>query len=166
MNVLLIRHADALPVGEGGSHDDESRPLSDRGHAQCAPLARALDRLSVRPGVVLTSPLLRARQTASGLLEHWNGTPPELRVAEELSPGRKKSKLAKVLRGLTAETVALVGHMPDLAYFAAWLIGDKQAQLDFAKAGAAFLRSDLVPCKGAAALAWMVTPEWCAAVGG
>src|SRR5438105_4961562 len=106
MNILLIRHADALPAGAGGNLDDESRPLSDEGVSQCAPLARALERLGIRPGVLVSSPLLRARQTASGLLQNWEGTPPELRIAEELGPGGKKTKLAKILRGLTAATVA------------------------------------------------------------
>jgi phosphohistidine phosphatase len=164
MNILLIRHADALPAGESGVSDDESRPLSETGQAQCPPLARAIERFGVRPGVVISSPSLRARQTASGLLPTWDGVPPELRIADELAPGAKKNKLAKLLRGLSAETVALVGHMPDLGLFAAWLIGSKKARIDFAKAGAACLVSDTVPAKGGAALVWMVTPEVCAAV--
>ncbi len=164
MNILLIRHADALPTGEGGAADDESRPLSETGHAQCAPLARAIDRFGVRPQIVISSPLLRARQTASGMLPTWEGAPPELRIADELAPGAKRNKLARLLRGFSAETVALVGHMPDLGLFAAWLIGSKRARIDFAKAGAACLVSETVPAKGGAALVWMVTPEVCAAV--
>jgi phosphohistidine phosphatase len=164
MNILLIRHADALSAGESGAVDDESRPLSDAGHAQCAPLARAIERFGARPQVVISSPLLRARQTASGLLPVWDGSPPELRTADELAPGAKRSKLARLLRGLSAETVALVGHMPDLGQFAAWLIGSKKAHIDFAKAGAACLVTDTVPGKGGAALVWMVTPDVCAAV--
>ena len=166
MNILLIRHADALPVGQAGALDDESRPLSKTGAAQCGPLARAIDRLGVRPGVVVSSPLLRARQTASGLLQNWEGTPPELRIAEELAPGGKKSKLARMLRGLTGSPIALVGHMPDLSQLAAWLIGGKKAQIEFAKAGAAYLVSDMILSKGGAALAWMITPELSAAIAG
>jgi phosphohistidine phosphatase len=166
MNLLLIRHADALPLADGGTNADEDRPLSALGHSQCAPLARALERLGIRPEVIVTSPLLRARQTASDMLEHWNGKPPELRVAEELAPGHKRRKLAKLLAGLTADTVALVGHMPDLGSLGGWLIGDKTAQIRLTKAGAAYFRSDMVPSRGSAALTWMVTPEWCQAVGG
>ena len=59
MNILLIRHADALPAGEGGATDDETRPLSETGFAQCLPLARAIDRFGARPQVVISSPLLR-----------------------------------------------------------------------------------------------------------
>jgi phosphohistidine phosphatase len=165
MNILLIRHADALPAGDGGSLDDESRPLSEVGVAQCRPLARALERFGVRPEVVISSPLLRARQTASGLLQNWDGTPPELRIAEELAPGARKGKLAKLLRSLTAQTVAMIGHMPDLGLFAAWLIGSKKVHIEFAKAGAAYLISDTVPAKGGASLTWLVTPEVCSAVG-
>ncbi len=164
MNILLIRHADALPIGQGDILDDESRPLSEAGVAQCPPLARALERFGARPGIVVSSPLLRARQTASGLLQNWAGTPPELRIEEELAPGSRNQKLAKLLRGLNATTVALVGHMPDLGLFAAWLIGSKKVRIEFAKAGAAFLVSDMVPAKGGATLIWMVTPAVCAVV--
>jgi phosphohistidine phosphatase len=166
MNLLLIRHADAMPLGDSGANSDEDRPLSALGHSQCAPLARALERLGALPEIVLTSPLLRARQTASDLLEHWTGKAPELRVAEELAPGHKRRKLAKILAGLTADTVALVGHMPDLGALGGWLIGDKTAELALTKAGAAYFRSEMVPCKGSAALTWLVTPDWCKAVGG
>jgi phosphohistidine phosphatase len=161
MHILLIRHAEALPLGTGDIMDDASRPLSEAGVAQCPPLARALERLGSRPGIVISSPFLRARQTASGLLQTWEGTPPELRIEEVLAPGGKKTKLAKVLRGLTQETVALVGHMPDLGQFAAWLLGSKKVRFDFAKAGAACLVTETVPAKGGAALRWMVTPEVC-----
>ncbi len=164
MNILLIRHADALPAGGGDIHDDESRPLSEAGFAQCPPLAHALERLGVRPDVVVSSPLLRARQTASGLLQNWEGKPPELRIAEELAPGGRKTKLARMLRGLTGDTIALVGHMPDLGQFTAWLIGGKKARFEFAKAGAAYLVSDTVAAKGGASLAWMITPAVCNAV--
>ena len=125
---------------------------------------KALERLGVRPDVVVSSPLLRARQTASGLLQNWEGKPPELRIAEELAPGGRKTKLARMLRGLTGETIALVGHMPDLGQFTAWLVGGKKARFEFAKAGAAYLVSDTIAAKGGAALAWMMTPDLCKAI--
>ena len=122
------------------------------------------DRLGVRPAVVVSSPLLRARQTASGLLQNWEGTPPELRIEEELAPGGKKPKMAKLLRALNAGTVALVGHMPDLGLFAAWLIGSKKARIEFAKAGAAYFVSDTAIAKGGATIEWMITPDVCAVI--
>jgi len=166
MNFLLIRHADAVPLGEAGVTEDEDRPLTEKGQAQCRPLARALHRMGVKLGMIISSPLLRAKQTAEGLLQHWEGEKPEVQIANALAPGRKRRKLAKLLLPLEAETVTLVGHMPDLATLTGWLMGDKKVQIDIAKAGAAYLVGDTGPTKGGAMLTWMVTPEWCEAVGG
>src|SRR5262249_52131893 len=137
MDLLLIRHAEAAPLGEGGVQDDAERPLTPAGRAACKPLAQALLRLNVRLDRVATSPLLRARQTAEELLANWPAPLPELDLCEALAPGAKPRKLARYLWKKGAGSIALVGHMPDLAEHAAWLIGSKKAQLELAKAGAA-----------------------------
>ena len=66
-----------------------------------------------------------------------------------------------ILRMQETETVTLVGHNPDISLLAAWLIGSKKAQIELAKAGAAFIRSETGPSKGAGELLWMVTSAWC-----
>jgi phosphohistidine phosphatase len=163
MDLLLIRHAEAAPLGEEGNQDDAERPLTAAGRAQCKPLAEALQRLGVRLDRIATSPLLRARQTAEELLAHW-GTPlPELDLCEALAPGAKPRKLARYLWKKGAGSIALVGHMPDLAEHAAWLIGSKKAQLEIGKAGAAFIECEKLPAKGSGSLTWLVTPAWCGA---
>jgi phosphohistidine phosphatase len=58
------------------------------------------------------------------------------------------------------ERIGLVGHMPQLGDFAAWLLGDKRAQIDLAKAGVAHLVCGDSASKGTCALKWMVAPEW------
>jgi phosphohistidine phosphatase len=164
MDLYLIRHADALPLGEGGAADDEERPLSDAGQAECQKLATALRRAGVRLDRVVASPLLRARQTAEGMLKHWNAEPPAptpaLDVCGALAPGGKPRKLARYLLKLTDTSVALVGHMPDLAEHAAWLIGSKKAQLELAKSGVALVECEKLPGKGTGVLRWLVTPAW------
>lgn len=164
MDLYLIRHADALPLGEGDAHDDEERPLSAAGDAQCSSLAAALQRAGVTLDRVVASPLLRARQTAEGLLKHWTveePTPaPTLDVCGALAPGGKPRKLARYLLKLNDSSVALVGHMPDLAGTAAWLIGSKKAQLELAKAGVAAIECEKLPGKGCGILRWLVTPAW------
>jgi phosphohistidine phosphatase len=161
MDLYLIRHAEAVPLGQG-IEDDEARPLSDAGKAQCRPLARALLRLGVRLDQVVSSPFLRARQTAEGLLEHWPQPAPEVLRCDDLALGGKRRKVLRYLRDLEAESVAVVGHNPDLSVFAAWLIGSKAAHVELAKAGAARVEFDGNPGKGNGHLAWLVTPEWCA----
>lgn len=161
MELYLIRHADALPLGEGGVMEDAERPLSDTGKAQVKTLAAALQRHGVRPGVLVTSPLLRARQTAEELIKHWTGPPPTVQECPELAIGGKAKKLARFLRDLDGNAVALVGHQPDLCELAAWLIGSRKTQIDLAKAGAAGITCPDGPAKGTGTLLWLVTPAWC-----
>jgi phosphohistidine phosphatase len=161
MELYLIRHADALPVGHDGVADDEERPLSDEGRAQGRALGAALQRQGVRFDVVAVSPLVRARQTAEALLEGWPAPAPEVVPCDHLGPGGKRKRLTRFLRGLQGESIALVGHNPDLSVYAGWLIGDKKVQLELAKAGVARIDFDSVPGKNNGVLAWMVTPEWC-----
>ena len=159
MDLYLIRHADAKRVGEDGIENDEDRPLTDKGEAQTRQTAAGLQRRGVQIKLVLTSPLVRAKQTADGLLRQWPTPAPELQACDELTQGQKLKKLSRFLRGLEADSIALVGHQPDLGEFAAWLIGSKNAQIDLAKAGVAYICCDGVR-KGAGTLQWLVTPEW------
>jgi phosphohistidine phosphatase len=163
MDLFLIRHAEAAPLGDGVK-DDAERPLTPAGAAQCELLAKALQCLGIRLDRVATSPLLRARQTAERLLADWPAPLPQLDECDALAPGGKTRKLARYLWKKGAGSVALVGHMPDLAEHAAWLIGSKKAQLEIAKAGAAYIECEKLPAKGSGMLTWLITPSWCRAV--
>jgi phosphohistidine phosphatase len=159
MDLFLIRHAEAVDRNEF-TGTDEDRPLTAAGNAQGKALGKGLPAHGVRLDLLLTSPLVRARQTAEGILETWGTPVPELRVCEDLAPGARRKKLARCLRALGVESVGLVGHMPDLGDFTAWLLGDKSMQIDLAKAGVVHVQCSQPPDKGAAALVWMITPEW------
>lgn len=161
MDLYIIRHADAQPLGEGGIDSDADRPLTAAGQKQCAPLAGALQRHAVHLDRIVTSPLLRARQTAERLLEELSAPKPELHICDHLAPGERRRKLTRFLCGLGAQSVAIVGHMPDLGEYAGWLIGSRKVQIDLAKAGVACIHFEEEPDKGAGALVWMVTPKWC-----
>jgi phosphohistidine phosphatase len=160
VDLYLIRHADAVPLGEAGISADESRPLTKNGEEQAGRLAPGLRAKGIHLDVVLTSPLLRARQTAERMLQEWPRPVPELRICQELAPGSKRRKLSRFLAELGFDRVALVGHQPDLAEYAAWLIGSKKARLDLAKAGVAHVICEKEPDKGAGRLCLLVTPEW------
>jgi phosphohistidine phosphatase len=159
MEFYLIRHADARPLGDGGIQDDAERPLSDLGLAQCEPLAKALVKRGVHLDQVVSSPLLRARQTAEALLQHL-ASPPPLHLCDYLVPGGKRRKLTRFLRGLEGQTLALVGHMPDLGLYAAWLIGSRKAQLEIAKAGLACVHFEARPDKDQGVLTGLFAPDW------
>lgn len=160
MDLYIIRHAEAQALGEGGIKEDAERPLTEQGHAQCRQLAAALMRHGVRLDRIVTSPLLRARQTTDGLLQDLAVPKPLLHICDHLAPGGKRRKLTRFLRGLDSPSAAIVGHMPDLADYAAWLIGSRKAQIDLAKAGVACIHFDDEPKKAEGTLTWIVTPEW------
>jgi phosphohistidine phosphatase len=160
VDLYLIRHADAVPLGEGGFTEDADRPLTETGQEQAKQLAIGLRQKGVHLSMVLTSPLLRARQTAEGMLSAWQDAGPELRVCEDLAPGGKRRRLSRFLKDLGQDRVALVGHQPDLGEYAAWLIGSKKAQIDLAKAGVAYIACPQGAGKGEGTLTWLVTPDW------
>jgi phosphohistidine phosphatase SixA len=104
--------------------------------------------------------LLRARQTAEELLRSLQEPGAELLTCDALEPGGSPKKLAKFLRQLDDEHVALVGHEPDLGRYTAWLIGSKRARIEFAKAGIACVACDEPPRRGRGVLLWLLTPAW------
>jgi phosphohistidine phosphatase len=160
MNIYLVRHAKALPVDGERITADEDRPLSELGLHQVALLARGFQRLGVPLDTVLTSPLVRARQTAEELVRRLGRTDLEVRECDPLAPGGLAKKLMKFIRTLGSEHAVLVGHQPDLGEHAAYLIGSKKARVAFAKGGAACIACDRPPRKGAGTLLWLITPEW------
>ena len=68
MNLILVRHAEAVPHG---TTDDELRELTPHGRIQAATLAAALAARGVTAGAIVSSPLVRARQTAEALAERF-----------------------------------------------------------------------------------------------
>src|SRR4051794_7012192 len=164
MNLYLIRHAEAVPLGDNGVTKDADRPLTDNGREQCRVVALALRQVGVRLEQLITSPFVRAHQTADEMLAHWDGRLTELKLSEELEPKGKKRKLLREILSLGGKAVGLVGHNPDLSELAGWFLGEKQAGIELAKAGVACIVFQGPPNKGAGTLEWLVTPEWCGLV--
>ena len=115
MLVFLVRHAHAEP-GE----PDELRPLSPRGREEVRALAERLSVHAMPPRVVLSSPLLRARQTAEAIADASSAV---VRVDERLAPGATAEDLREALRATTGP-VAAVCHQPDCSEIALELTGD------------------------------------------
>ncbi len=161
MHLYVIRHAEAVPLGEQGISEDESRPLTEAGHAQSRVIADSLKKIGVRLDRLLTSPLVRARQTAETMRQHWGEGAPNVLVCDLLAPGAKKRELLERLREQHVDSLGIVGHNPDLSELVGWFIGDKRIGINLEKAGLACLEFDGMPGKGSAHLAWLVTPLWC-----
>ena len=114
MRLVLVRHAEAAP-GE----PDELRALTPEGHEQARGLGEQLRADGVVPDVVLSSPLLRARQTAADL---GFGDPEAL---DALAPGATADDVRTAIQG-RGETVVVVGHQPDCSRITAELRGEAE----------------------------------------
>ena len=114
MLVFLIRHAHA-DTGE----PDEARPLSELGHEEARALAESLARHDEAPALVLTSPLLRARQTAEEIARAASA---ELRIEPALAPGTTLAALRETI-GEETRPVAAVCHQPDCSEIVVSLTG-------------------------------------------
>ena len=128
MRLLIVRHAEAEP-GE----PDELRTLTPAGHEQARELGNRLREQGVKPDAVVSSPLLRARETAREL---GFGEP---EVDERLAPGATPLDVreAAARRG---QTVLLVGHQPDCSRAVAVLTGGDEPA--FPPCGHAFVELD------------------------
>jgi phosphohistidine phosphatase len=114
VRVYLCRHGKAAP-GE----PDERRELTRKGVEQAQHLGERLAALTEPPAVVLTSPLVRARQTAEAIAA---ATDASLKAEPRLAPGATVDDLRESLTGLEGP-VATVGHQPDCSEIAIALTG-------------------------------------------
>lgn len=115
MLVFLVRHAHADP-----GDPDELRRLSERGRDEARGLAGRLAAHPTPPSLVLTSPLLRARETAEAIAD---ATASELRVDERLGPGATAESVRAAVGSAEASPVAVVGHQPDCSQIAIAVTG-------------------------------------------
>ena len=159
MNLYLMRHAEAVDVGERGVRKDADRMLSEKGLRQVATIADFLETQGIRPDCVVSSPLVRARQTAERLAER---VAPDIAVTilDELEPGVAPEPFIRALRGRRSDSLFAVGHMPDLAYLAGTLMAaTAKPFLDFKKASVAAFAVDGELKAGGAVLQWFIRPR-------
>lgn len=160
MRLILVRHAEAVPREADGVRSDFDRELTDHGRAQAAALADALKARGLAPGAVLTSPLVRAVQTAGPLAAAL--TPGKEAVVTEwlAQDGLRPKKLSRFVIEQAADPVVLVGHEPDLSEYAAWLLDGEDGCVEFDKAGAACVFCPHTVARGGGTLEWLVPPGW------
>lgn len=135
LQLYLVRHAIAAPRGEDWP-DDATRPLTPDGMTRMRRAARGLAAFGVQIDVVLTSPLVRARQTADILAGAFT-PPPSVALVDALAPGGTVAGvLGEVVKHARKGSMALVGHEPGIGELAAHLLGMGRA-LEFKKGAVA-----------------------------
>lgn len=155
--LYLVRHAIAAERSAEWP-DDAQRPLTARGIQRFSEEVLGLRRLDVIIDEVITSPLVRAKQTADLLAAGLTGKP-AVRVLATLepghSPGAVMTQVAKLAR---RHRIALVGHEPGLGELAAHVIGASRP-LPFRKGSVCRIDLPSLTSKHAGALVWFASPK-------
>ena len=149
MQLYFLRHGEA--DWPHWTRPDDERPLTDFGKKEVRQVAKFLDRLKVKPNLVVTSPLPRALQTAEAAAEQLKA---KLRQDEALEPGFGISELRTLLKRHGSKVLMLVGHEPDFTSLISALTG---ASLKLSKAGVALVDFDPETEKGR--LLWLFPPK-------
>jgi phosphohistidine phosphatase len=154
LQLYLLRHADAGDPAAWRRPDAE-RPLSKKGRRQAQWVGRWLQGQRRLPAIVLTSPKVRALETAR-LATEGSGIKPV--IDDRLAGGADLEELAAIIedRASDASRVLLVGHDPDFSSIASDLVG---GSIEIKKGGIA--RIDLTGpiAADAGTLRWLVPPE-------
>ncbi len=137
MLLLLIRHANAGERDPAQWPDDTLRPLTDKGRKVQREVGRFLRKRGFAPQLVLTSPWLRAVQTAEIVVEAARSPQPPV-ACDPLAADPDLIRLADYVGGQPPDAVvAMVGHSPWMEELAAVLLGGSSSSLriDFPKSG-------------------------------
>jgi len=159
MDLVMIRHAKAGERDAARWPDDDLRPITAEGAAELAAALKTMRRMGVAFDFLVSSPLVRARQTAELVAEAfgWEGPPSE---SEALGHGCTVAAVLDLLVKFPPDAaVAIVGHEPEFSKVAAKLVGRSgDAAIDLKKGGVIGIRFDGPPAAAAGRLEFLLKP--------
>ncbi len=160
MKLYLVRHGIATPGLPEGIRSDAERPLTNEGRAETKQVAQGLLRLGLKPDLFVSSPLVRARQTAKIMADVLVGRD-DMEICSALAPGGSASETFSFLRKFNkANEIILFGHEPDMGQLAASLIwAGPDCDIPFKKAGVCRIDVTSMPPNSPGVLKWFVTPK-------
>src|SRR5688500_17671017 len=157
LELYLIRHGIAAERGPDYP-DDSKRPLTGSGMSKLRQEAKALNELEIAFDLIITSPLVRTRQTADIIAETLAGKPAGT-TSDALAPaGTPAAVMQEIARHNRKARIALVGHEPNLGELAARLIGAR-SPIQFKKGAICRIDFEVLPPKSLGQLQWFVTPR-------
>ena len=157
--MLIVRHGiaeDRQAFAQTGRSDGE-RPLTELGIERMRRAAKALAKLEPTLDLLASSRLERAMQTAELIAARYDVP---LVPIDELDPSASLSQLSDWVRAQEEQTVALVGHEPQLSMFVSWLVcGSGRTQLTLKKGGACLVDLPTEIDAGQGVLKWLLPPS-------
>lgn len=157
LELYLIRHGIAAERGEEYP-DDSKRPLTPAGMTAVRKEARGLIALGVSFDLIITSPLMRTRQTADILAQVLPTKPPVVNTDALAPAGTAAAVLKELSTHARKQRIALVGHEPNISELAARLIGAR-TPIPFKKGAVCRIDFEVFPPKGTGELRWFATPK-------
>jgi len=160
MNLYILRHGIAADAGAGFEHDSE-RPLTSEGERKLWRITEAMAALELSFDLILSSPYLRARQTAEIVAESLDAEK-LLELCDELTPDGSAEELVRVINGRKPQpdSVLLVGHEPYLSELVSLLItGATRCSVALKKGGLCKLAVASLKAGNCAELEWLLTPK-------
>ncbi|HEX9385112.1 MAG TPA: phosphohistidine phosphatase SixA [Anaerolineales bacterium] len=159
MNLYIVRHAIAVQRGTPGDDDDSQRPLTDDGRKKMKKIVKGLHQLDMQLNTILSSPYVRARDTAKILASEFK-LKNQLSFSDNLiPPGNFEALIDEIQNKYDVENIALVGHEPMLSQLISWLTtGNTDMNINFKKGGVCYLSADNLYQYHRATLEWLLTP--------
>lgn len=157
MILYLVRHGIAIDPNDPKSPAELERPLTAKGVQKTRAAALGLQEFGVKPDVLITSPYVRAAQTAEIFAETLGISPQKIRVNDALKPSANPAEITKEIIRLRAKEVMCFGHAPQLDSMISDLIGVPRAFTALKKAGVACLEHSATRAKWE--LLWIATPK-------
>jgi phosphohistidine phosphatase len=155
--LYLIRHGVAAERGENYP-DDTKRPLTNEGVQKLRKESKALVALDITFDVILTSPLVRTRQTAEVVAAAFRNPPPIVNMASLAPGGTHNAIIEELSKQHRRHHIALVGHEPGIGELAGRLIGLRRS-LEFKKGAICRIDVSALPPAGPGQLRWFLTPR-------
>lgn len=161
MRLLIIRHgiAEDKEVWARTSSNDDDRPLTDEGRQKMVLNAKGLRRTVDEIDILVTSPLVRARQTAQIVADAFKLG--RIETTKSLVPSTPPVEFVEWLaRYRDKAVVAAVGHEPHLGLLATWMLtGVEESHVDLKKGAACLLELEGEPSPAGARLCWSIAPS-------
>jgi phosphohistidine phosphatase len=157
MILYLVRHGIAVDPTDQKSPPEPERPLTAKGVQKTRAAALGLRALGVKPDVLITSPYVRAAQTAEIFAEALEFAPEKIRASEALKPGGDPAEVIKEITRLKAKEVMCFGHAPHLDQMLYQLVEARGVFTALKKAGVACL--ERAASHGRWELLWLMTPK-------
>jgi phosphohistidine phosphatase len=162
MNLYIVRHAIAEQRDSNGSEQkDSQRPLTNEGRKKMRRIVKGLKEMGTQIDLILTSPYIRAADTARVLQKKLDVNEDQLVTMENLSPIGDQDRLVQEIneRYQAVENIALVGHEPGLSRLISVLLsGDPTLPITLKKGGVCKLSLEKLEYGRCATLEWLLAP--------